>query len=412
MFNKFFNPTTLSFVLLAVFAFQLVFAFQSKAGTVVVKSLNVPYINQCLQKDGAFLYPNMIGSEANRQICKNMCLTSASVMVAAFFGKINYNGNTDVLKEALISDPDIPERVKNGNLQIGGAFALTSYPGANGDHIDNHAQGLIDYAKRKGLDTNGIQWIPADKEQARQYIFNQAKASIDRGNPMIMSTKTHARVIIGYTNDGKVLVHDSFRNTNIGPSGGYFNRDGNSAIYDIPETYTSRTYIPREQFQYMIEFKQASNTPATRTGQTVEVVNSANNASWTTINARAGIAGNVVAEVPFGTTGQVLSRPIFANGYFREEVQFNNGVKGWMATNFLKSYTPVASTDINKTVTASEFLVIRDKPGVNGATRGVVNPNTKGTMTKLKNDKVDGYKWGFIKWSDGREGWSASEFVK
>ena len=412
MLNKLFNPTALSLLLVAVFAFQLLFAFNANANTVIVKQLNVPYINQCLQNEGTFLYPNMIGSEPNRQICKNMCLTSASVMVAGYFGKVNYNGNVDTLKEFLINDPDIPERVKNGGLQIGGAFALTSYAGVNGDHIDNHAQGLVDYAKRKGLDTNGIQWIPSVKEEAKTYIYNNAKAAIDRGNPVIISTKTHARVIIGYTNDGKIVVHDSFRNTNIGPSGGNFSRDGKGVVYDIPETYTARTYIPREQFQYMIEYRPATDIPPTRVGQTVEVVNSVGNNTWTTINARQTIAGNVIAEIPFGTQGKVLSRPIFGNGFYREEIQFDNGVRGWMATNFLKTFVPIAFTDLNRAVTSTDYLVIRDQPGRSSASRGVTRPNTTGTTTRLRNDKIDGYTWAYIKWSDGSEGWSASEFTK
>ena len=414
MFKKSLNPTILSLGIVSIFALQAIFTLQSSANTVVMKQLNVPYINQCLQKDkSTFLYPNQIGSEANRQICKNMCLTAASVMVASYFGKINYDSNnTDTLKEAMINDPEIPERVKNGNLMIGGAFALTSYAGDGGNHVDNHAQGLIDYAKRKGLETSGIQWIPADPTDAKNYIYNTAKASIDRGNPLIMSTRTHARVIIGYTNDGKVVAHDSFRNTNIGPSGGNFNYDGKAAIYDIPFTYTSRTYIPREQFIYMIEFKNDANNPNSRINQKIETVNSSGNNSWTTINVRQNITGNVVNEMPFGSRGTIVSKPIFGNGYYREEVQFDNGVKGWVASNFLMNVSNDTIFTTDRTVTATDYLTIRTDAGTSSGKRGIATPYLTGKLIRTNPNTLNGYTWGLIKWSNGIEGWSALEFTR
>ncbi|MGL4758607.1 MAG: C39 family peptidase [Patescibacteria group bacterium] len=411
MFKRLTNPKFVSVFLLSVFVMQAVFVLQSNANTTVMKQLNVPYVNQCLQRDQRTLYPNQIGSEPNRQICKNMCLTAAAVMVAGYFDKVNFDrNNTDTLKEFMINDPDIPERVQNGGLQIGGAFALTSYPSYNGNHVDNHAHGLIDYAKRKGLETSGIMWIPAQENDAKNFIYNAAKAAIDRGNPLIMSTKTHARVVIGYTNDGKIVAHDSFRNTNIGPSGGSFSHDGKAAIYDIPFTYTSRTYIPREQFIYMIEFKKDTNAPQSRANQKVEVVNSTSNSSWTTINVRQNIAGNVIGEIPFGQKGTVITKPMFGNGLYREEVQFDNGLRGWIASNFI---APVRNNVLStgKDVVSNDYLVVRTNPGTSSARRGVIEPKSKGKLIETKNEKINGYSWGYIKWSNGNEGWSALEFV-
>lgn len=313
----------------------------SNANTVVVKQLNVPHINQCLQRNTRGFYPNAIGSTPNREICKNMCLTSAAVMVAAYFGKVNYNpNNIDTLKEALVNDVDIPERVRDGNAVIGGAFALTSYTGNDGFNNDNHIDGLVNYAKRKGLTVSPTRWIPQDPTSATSFIYTTVKNAIDKGNLVIVSTRTHARVARGYTNDGQIVVNDSYRNTEIGRAGDPFSFNGNNAIYNLPTSGTSRPNNPVEQFWYMVEFSNPATKPIeeSRVGQRIVAFNSTPVNGWSWISIRRDIAGDIIGKATWGLKGTVLEKPKFSNGFLRELVRFDDGQEGWVASPYLRSF--------------------------------------------------------------------------
>jgi hypothetical protein len=417
---------------LTIFALVLVstiaFTSISKAQTAIVKRLNVPYINQCLQKDNKTLWPNMIGNTPNRQICRNMCLTSAIVMVAGYYGKLNYDtNNTDTLKKYLIEDPSIPEKVKDGNTMIGGAFAVTSYTGTNGNNDDNHAEGLINYSNRKGIIASDIMWIPQNPNTAIDFIYSKAKAAIDRNNVLIISTPTHARVVIGYTNDKKILVHDSYRNTELGSSGDYFNMNGQGAIYDLPTSGTGRPAIPVEQFQYMIEF--ASNDTSfyggkepyvdgmpkmlvNRIGSNVRVTNTTPSNGWSSINIRKNVADKIIGEIPFGITGKVVSKPIYSKGYFREEVEFNNGQKGWIASPFIVIDGVGGGPVQNNIVYTNEELNLRSSPNRSNNIISSLPANLRGFKQDNQPVIKDGYTWIYVKWDNGKEGWSASEFIR
>jgi hypothetical protein len=428
MTNKFFNYNTLAIVLIASLFVQTATTITSKAETKIVKQLNVPYINQCLQKDNKTLWPNMIGSTPERIICRNMCLTTAATMVAGYFGKVDYDmNNTDTLKRYLVEDKDIPERVKDGKTTLGGAFALTSYTDANGNNNDNYAEGLINYGLRKGLITSGINWIPGDFNQAKSYIYQKAKEAIDRDNVLIISTKTHARVITGYTNDGQIVVNDSYRNTEIGKAGDYYNYNGKGAIYDLPTSGTSRPANPVEQFEYMIEFANSDanfyknktayvdgmvQRPNSRIGKNIVTTNTSGITSWDSINIRKNIAEDIIGEAVWGTNGEVISEPKYGKGFYREQVKLNNGITGWIASNFLVDAQAPKVTKTNYDVKSTDYLIIRTDPTIRSYSRGIANPKDKGNVTQKTTTKTDGYYWDYVKWANGKEGWSASDYLK
>ena len=424
---KLFNYNTLAIVLILSLFIQTSWTLSSRAETKVVKQLAVPYINQCLQKDNRTLWPNMIGSTPDRIICRNMCLTSAAVMVAGYFGKVDFDkNNTDTLKKYLVDDKDIPERVRDGNTSIGGAFAMTSYTDSNGNNNDNYAEGLVNYGLRKGLITSGINWIPSEYNQAKSFIYEKAKAAIDRDNVVIISTKTHARVITGYTNDGQIVVNDSYRNTEIGKAGDFFNFNGKNAIYDLPTSGTSRPANPVEQFQYMIEFANSDSNfyknksayvdgmvekPKSRIGATVVTTNTSGNPTWESINIRKNIAEDVIGEANWGTNGVILSEPKYGKGFYREQIKLNNGTVGWIASTFLiNAENNNTTTKID--VKSTDYLIIRADATVRAYARGVANPNDKGIVTQKSKSKVDGYYWSYVKWANGKEGWSASNYLQ
>jgi hypothetical protein len=398
---------------------------QTQANTVVVKRLNAPYINQCLNEDKKTWYPTLMGSN-NRVVCRNMCLTAAMVMITGYFGKVSYT-NTDSLKKYLIEDSDIPERVKDGPSSVGGAFALTSYTGADGNNSDNYINGAIDYALRKGLVTDGVRWIPSNPEQAKTYIYQQAKAAIDRNNVMLISTPTHARVIIGYTNDGQVIVHDSYRNTEVGKAGDNFNYNGNGATYDLPTSGTSRPNNPVEQFQYIIEFgngdkefykngggipPQANIIPQSRIGSNVMVKNPNPQNNWDSINMRQDIAGPVVREVTFNTRGKIVSKPLYAKGYYREKIILDNGQEGWIATNFLSSGVDNNYIPVDKTVVTQESLNVRIDPSLKGYVIKTQAQGTKGKTIYKTSTVIDGYIWYLVQWDNGIRGWSVQNYLQ
>lgn len=410
-------------LLLAIQAFVLV---RTNAATTVIQKLEVPYINQCLNKDQKTFYPNLIGSN-NRVICRNMCLTSAMVMVAGYFGKVDFDrNNTDTLKKYLIEDNDIPERVRDAYSTIGGAFGLTSYTGADGNNSDNYVNGAVDYALRKGLVTDGIKWIPSNPESAKTFIYNNAKAAIDRKNVVLIATTTHARVIRGYTNDGQIVVNDSYRNTEIGRAGDKFNYNGRDAIYDLPTSGTSRPENPVEQFQYMVEFGDsnpnfysnggsipptATLPPSSRINQTVQVTNPNPSNGWTTINVRNDIAGSVFDTASFGTKGVVTSRPFYGKGFYREKVRFDNGVEGWMAVNFLKTSTANQYENINLKVSNREPLNVRSDTSLDSNVITTLPQFSKGVAVQKTTQTIFGYTWYLVKWENGITGWSVGNYL-
>jgi Peptidase_C39 like family len=423
-------PSILITLIIISLLLPIILIINSFASSTIVKQLDVPYINQCLQKDNKTLSPSIIGAIPNRIICRNMCLTSAAVMVAGYFGKVDFDkNNTDTLKKYLIEDPQIPERVRDGKSLIGGAFALTSYTDNNGNNNDNHADGLIKYANRKGIIASNINWIPSNYNAAKEFIYNKTKAAIDRNNILIISTKTHARVVTGYTNDGKITVNDSYRNTEIGKAGDFFNPNGKQAIYDLPTSGTSRPENPVEQFEYIIEFANSDPKfynnqapfvdgmpykPVSRIGQSVKTYNTSSNKNWTSINLRKNIAEDIIAEIPWEEFGSIVSEPRYLQGYYREEIQFDNGLRGWIPSNFLVNYAQGGSSsqDNSSYVISTTYINVRDNYGRMSLVRNVLPPKEKGIIIDQYPQSVDGYNWVLVKWDNGNEGWSAKEFLK
>jgi GH25 family lysozyme M1 (1,4-beta-N-acetylmuramidase) len=68
--------------------------------------------------------------------------------------------------------------------------------------------------------------------------------------------------------------------------------------------------------------------------------------------ATSAVSG-AYTSVASGVTGKVLTGPVYGNGFQRWQVQFNNGVTGWVAEDFMVSATPAAPSAPNPANTTS-----------------------------------------------------------
>ena len=162
---------------------------------IVYKSLNVPYTNQWINKDGTYAPRNIVdGWEMGWMTCG----ATASVMVAGYYGKLQYSDDKS-LKEYVYKDKgqNLPNYCGYNGV-LGGAFGVT----AKGYCNQSSSGGIIEYFVRIGL-----------KAKYLSYSFERIRTSIDQGKPIILSIYAplgHILVIKGYTENGQVIVNDSF----------------------------------------------------------------------------------------------------------------------------------------------------------------------------------------------------------
>jgi hypothetical protein len=221
------------------------------------KVLDVPYFNQLLDSNG----------KANPPEGWFMCGAASSVMVAGYFNKIDYDkNNPNSLKENMyknnaqgINATCSGYTLEGRKYTYGGAFGLTNYTcnqSWNG--------GIIKYLKNRGLWGTYLYGKPIDEKgsdatnrdgsfqtQKFKFGFQEIKNSIDNGRPIVLSVVInsyayngkeiinldHILVIVGYTDDGKIIVNDTFKNIQAKNSNGRYDLEydfsGNNATYDL-----------------------------------------------------------------------------------------------------------------------------------------------------------------------------------
>ncbi|MFW5720124.1 MAG: C39 family peptidase [Candidatus Dojkabacteria bacterium] len=202
------------------------------------KVLPVPYFNQWLEPNGSYHPPKG----------KWMCGAASSVMVAGYFGKLDYDKNNEYsLKKYMYADNGQRITTTCGHL-MGGAFGLTNYT-CN----QSWAPGMQKYAEHHGLkwrylagtvrDSRGV--YPIDPNTGgyineSRLTFEEVRDSIDNGRPIIIGFKRgnigHIIPIIGYTSDGKIVVNDSYKD--VQNSAGSYSNNGKHAIYNLDDWWT------------------------------------------------------------------------------------------------------------------------------------------------------------------------------
>jgi hypothetical protein len=173
------------------------------------KVLNVPYFNQYLETDGSN-YP--AGGW-------KMCGAASSVMIAGFYGKIPFSSESD-LKRYMYEDRN--QGLPRYCNEYGGAFGVTS-SGTGCSY--NTSQGMIEYLGRYNL---GVAYLPVSIQAIKQ--------SIDNDRPIIFSTSSpygHLAVIKGYTNDGRLIMNDPFKNAQDGVTNFNYSTNGKDAVYSL-----------------------------------------------------------------------------------------------------------------------------------------------------------------------------------
>jgi hypothetical protein len=188
-----------------------------------VKVLNVPYFNQ---------WVDPVGSSPEEYYARRMCGAASSTMVAGYFNKISYDKNNEQdVKRYMYSDQGKNLPTKCGQFGIGGTFGMTAVDGnCNASTIWN----VEAYYNRIGLavERKGG-WVYG----MGNINFNTVVESINRGRPVVLSSSSHYVVIKGYTNDGRVIVNDSFKDASKGSDRTYIYGNGKDAVYDVNNMY-------------------------------------------------------------------------------------------------------------------------------------------------------------------------------
>jgi hypothetical protein len=143
-------------------------------------------------------------------------------MLAAAMGKLSYSSPDD-LRSHVLSDESIPDSLKScPNLE--GAFAVTAVaPSCNYNGPEN----IQKYLEWKGIPMNMY---------STTYNFEAIKKSLQLNKPVIISFKTPGHVVLakGYTNDGCLVLNDTWEDLTKDP-GQRYTTNGNSAVYCLDE---------------------------------------------------------------------------------------------------------------------------------------------------------------------------------
>jgi hypothetical protein len=200
--------------------------YNTKFNGVNARVLDVPYFNQYLSKDGR---------QGEPSFGTNMCGAASAVMVAGYFGKLNWDktkGDWD-LKRYTYKDEgqNLPNHCKS--YGIAGAFGVTAVNWHSTDPdedmfcLASHVGGMRKYLLSKSIDTTDASY---------KYNFEDIKASINNNKPVILSVKKpvdHIFVVKGYLEDGGLIVNDPYTNMTVRPL--QYSESGKDAIYYLNE---------------------------------------------------------------------------------------------------------------------------------------------------------------------------------
>lgn len=179
--------------------------------------LDVPYVNQSLDSRGVFTQnPSGVGD------VNYMCTTAASVMIAGYYNKVQYQ-TVDELREHMYMSKSNPELVKDNvinfkgrdiKLCTDGAFGLTSFNYSTGQSHCNWSHNIDVYPKYLGLSVVNI-----------SLNYDNIANNLTNGSPIMMSISPrddlaggiweyHSVVVTGFSIQGsehKILLNDPFR---------------------------------------------------------------------------------------------------------------------------------------------------------------------------------------------------------
>lgn len=192
-------------------------------------TLDMPYINQWIDTDGAKSpqLPQVHGTNG-WPLGWVICGGASTAIVAGYFGKIP-NTDSNEIKKYVYQDmgQNLPNYCEWAGVE-GGSFGVTGKGYCNQSSI----HGMETYFNHYDLT---IKHIPNN--------FNNIKASIDAGNPVVLGINYplgHILVIKGYTEDRRVIVNDSFGDLTQTIS---YSRQGENAVYDLDDGTIGVNYL-------------------------------------------------------------------------------------------------------------------------------------------------------------------------
>ena len=99
-------------------------------------------------------------------------------------------------------------------------------------------------------------------------------------------------------------------------------------------------------------------------------------------------------------------------GYYWDKVVLPNGVKGYIARNYIEEIAD--NTNTNDTMFATTAVYLRNGPGLTGTTT-ITTLSSGQQVTRIETGKyngLDGYDWDRVILSDGRKGYVASKYLE
>lgn len=194
------------------------------------KVLDVPYINQCLPE------PNSRLSEwepIKPISCENMCGAAVVTMTMAYLKKIPIPNKTQNIRDYMYKEPP----AKNAEC-AGGFYQTTGLAGGCG--FANYDGGVM-----KALGKSGTPWGYKLTNKGSSVNFDELENSINHGFPVVwhLSQPRHYTLAIGYTNDGYIVVNDSYKNL-LKPKESY-SFSGKHALYTRRLPTISLIYISK-----------------------------------------------------------------------------------------------------------------------------------------------------------------------
>jgi uncharacterized protein YgiM (DUF1202 family) len=158
-----------------------------------------------------------------------------------------------------------------------------------------------------------------------------------------------------------------------------------------------------------------SGSPASSQGGTSGLSAGARIATASTLNVRssATLRGALLGAVPQGSGGTVVSGPSIADSYAWWEVNYDNGLDGWSAADYLLPSGAAAQSPLAKgaKVTVLDVLNVRSAASTGALIAGAENTGSTGTVVSGP-AAANGYTWWEINYDDGLSGWSVGNYLQ
>ncbi len=341
---------------------------QASIPTNTSKSLDVPYINQYKDQNG-----DVWGTRYH-------CGAAAASIVAGYFKKFPYKGSDDDQYRKYMntnSGQGISETC-NGK---GGAFGITGFPDRSSSAYcrASYPDGVSKYLKKIGLKYKIVAGTGAG---LNKITIGQVKASINRGNPIIISSGAHYYVIKGYTTDNKLIVNDSWKDASKSGATGantFVWGNGKNAVYDLKNLYpyqrsdyqdvrfawevstsdssfyngdnVENVNTIKPEIKKAVVKKEVTKSEPVTSQKGTQIVAGGGSDDSEGLNIRDTAGGKINNIVEWGTKGEITEGPKTAMGMSWNKVKWENGLEGWSAKKYLLKPTSknVSAESVNKT---------------------------------------------------------------